>query len=683
MRIRHSGGCVKRSFLVVIIVLITIGGLFAHDGRDYGRQAETADSRGLDRVFVETPPPPGPVRPVAEFEPASQVLIRYPLGFPTALVAQLANVAEVVCIVSSTSVQSQATTAFQSAGVDMSKVIFMIAPTNTYWTRDYGPWFIFDGNDELGIVDFPYNRPRPQDDEIPRTFAQTYNYPLYGMNITNTGGNYMTDGINTAAQTTLVYQENTSQTQQQINQKMNSYMGISNYYVVQDPNNTYIDHIDCWGKFLAPDKVLIRSVPTTHAQYNAIEATANYFAGLNCAWGYPYKVYRVNTPQNQPYTNSLILNKTVFVPIMNSTYDAQALQAYSNALPGYNIVGVTGSTSTPWESTDALHCRAHEIADKQMLFVNHQPYFGELTQQTEFSFSATIKAYSQMPLYTDSLFVSYRVNQGQWSRAYLSNSTGNAFNTIISNLVPGDTIRYFIHAADQSGRSIDHPLTGALDPHKFWIAGDNQPPVIIHFPISNLTSDQLPITLFADVTDGTGVDNVQLVYKIDDGDEITLDMMNAGDEMWLIIFEPVLPPQDCHLYYKIVATDSAEPANTISSPISGWYDVTVESTSANDEVIPDITFSFQNVYPNPFRHKDGHSVVLSYASKAGTTVQLSIHNVKGQLVRTMRAITKSDGSQNLFWDGKDSTGRSVPSGVYYLRLDSSTGRFVKKLLIMN
>jgi len=33
MRIRHSGGCVKRSFLVVIIVLITIGGLFAHDGR--------------------------------------------------------------------------------------------------------------------------------------------------------------------------------------------------------------------------------------------------------------------------------------------------------------------------------------------------------------------------------------------------------------------------------------------------------------------------------------------------------------------------------------------------------------------------------------------------------------------------------------------------------------------------
>ncbi|MFO7659681.1 MAG: agmatine deiminase family protein [Candidatus Cloacimonadaceae bacterium] len=672
----------KRSFVLMIVVLSAVGGLFAHDCRDYSSQSEIADSRGLDRVFVETPPPPGPVRPVAEFETASQVLIRYPLGFPTALVVQFANVAEVVCLVSNTTVQSQATTAFQNAGVDMSQVIFLIASTNTYWTRDYGPWFIFDGNDELAIVDFPYNRPRPLDDEIPRTFALTYDYPLYGMNVINTGGNYMTDGINSAAQTTLVYQENSSQTQHQINQKMSSYMGISNYFVVQDPNNTYIDHIDCWGKFLAPDKVLIRSVPTTHAQYNAIEATANYFAGLDCAWGYPYKVYRVNTPQNQPYTNSIFLNNNVFVPIMNSTYDAQALQAYSDALPGYNIIGVAGNYSTPWESTDALHCRAHEIPDRAMLYVSHQPYFGEVAQQTNLDFLATVKAYSQMPLYTDSLFVSYKINQSQWFRAYLSNTTGTEFNTIISNLIPGDTIRYFIHAADQSGRSIDHPLTGAMDPHMFWIAGDNQPPVITHFPLSQLTPDQLPITLFAYVTDGTGVDNVQVVYQIDDGEEITLDMMDAGDDMWLVIFEPVLPPQDCHLYYKIVATDSADPSNVSYSPATGWYDVFIESTSANDENIPAAGFSFNNVYPNPFRQRDGRPVSVSYVAKAGNQVQLSIYNIKGQQVRNLQTITKSAGSQNLFWDGKDKSGQAVPSGVYYLRLNCAEGSVVKKLLIL-
>ena len=63
--------------------------------------------------------------------------------------------------------------------------------------------------------------------------------------------------VNTAAQTNLVYSEN-GNNQTNVNTKMNQYLGITNYCVVADPNNTYIDHIDCWAKFLAPDKILIR-----------------------------------------------------------------------------------------------------------------------------------------------------------------------------------------------------------------------------------------------------------------------------------------------------------------------------------------------------------------------------------------------------------------------------------------
>ena len=46
-------------------------------------------SRGMN--FVETDPPTGTPRFVAEFEPMQGVMIRYPLGIPTSLVAQLAN----------------------------------------------------------------------------------------------------------------------------------------------------------------------------------------------------------------------------------------------------------------------------------------------------------------------------------------------------------------------------------------------------------------------------------------------------------------------------------------------------------------------------------------------------------------------------------------------------------------
>ncbi|MFO8144465.1 MAG: agmatine deiminase family protein, partial [Candidatus Syntrophosphaera sp.] len=247
---------VERLMINSILVILCLFPLLA-----FAHEVLPADLLNDFGRFTETDPPQGPVRPIAEFEPASHVLIRYPLGIPVSLVVQLANTAEVVCIVSSSSTQSQAASSFNSAGVDMDNVSFLIAPTDSYWTRDFGPWFIFDGNDNYGVVDFRYNRPRPNDNLIPQVFADQNDLDYYGMNLYQTGGNYMTDGINTAAQTTIAYSENSSLTPAQVDGKMQDYLGITSYHVLQDPNNTYIDHIDCWGKFLAPDKVLIRSVP--------------------------------------------------------------------------------------------------------------------------------------------------------------------------------------------------------------------------------------------------------------------------------------------------------------------------------------------------------------------------------------------------------------------------------------
>ena len=41
---------------------------------------------------------------------------------------------------------------------------------------------------------------------------------------------------------------------------VHDYLGIETYHVVPDVNGEYIKHIDCWGKLLSPDTILIRSV---------------------------------------------------------------------------------------------------------------------------------------------------------------------------------------------------------------------------------------------------------------------------------------------------------------------------------------------------------------------------------------------------------------------------------------
>ena len=55
----------------------------------------------------------------------------------------------------------------------MDNVAFLITPTDSYWVRDYGPWFVFDGENNPGIMDFPYNRPRPNDNNVPAAVAVT------------------------------------------------------------------------------------------------------------------------------------------------------------------------------------------------------------------------------------------------------------------------------------------------------------------------------------------------------------------------------------------------------------------------------------------------------------------------------------------------------------------------------
>ena len=84
---------IKRIILVCSVLCLLAAAAFANNNT----KEENID-RGIR--FTETNPPVAPVRPIAEFEPASAVLIRYPLGIPLSLVVQLANTANVICIVS-------------------------------------------------------------------------------------------------------------------------------------------------------------------------------------------------------------------------------------------------------------------------------------------------------------------------------------------------------------------------------------------------------------------------------------------------------------------------------------------------------------------------------------------------------------------------------------------------------
>ena len=426
-------------------------------------------SRGVN--FVETDPPTGTPRFVGEFEPMQAVLIRYPLGIPTSLVAQLSNNCQLITVVSS-SYQNSCINEYQNADVNMDNCVFVNAPTDSYWVRDYGPWYIFEDR-HPAIVDNVYNRPRPNDDNISGVFANYWNIPMYGMNLEHTGGNMMEDGRGHGVSDELVVQEN-GHNETNVRNKMRDYLGIDPYHITIDPQGDYIAHVDCWGKYLAPDKILIARVPQSNQHYNDYESVAHYFETTNCCWGYPYRVYRVDEPGGYtlaPYTNSLILNHSVYVPLgTNSTYNQQALAVYQEAMPGYEIVGVTNNSySIGWENTDALHCRTRGVMDFNMLFVDHRDVvFGEQEWQESIPIVSKFIAYSGEPLKQDSLLVYYSIDGGPYQAAHMT-ATGNPDEYVgyITGYQGGSEINYYVFGADESGHRYTQPVFADLDPHHF------------------------------------------------------------------------------------------------------------------------------------------------------------------------------------------------------------------------
>lgn len=166
-----------------------------------------------------------------------------------------------------------------------------------------------------------------------------------------------------------------------IMEQSNRFLGAQRYYALVDPTGTYIGHIDCWGKFLSDNTLLLAK--TSDAAINEGLSKIEEFL-TDCydadGRGIALTVKRVECPDiyvpdggaecatTAPYTNSLILNDCVYVPIADEKYEEEnkaALKAYEEAYSGkYKIYGIRGKKGTPWLGTDALHCRTNAIPRK-------------------------------------------------------------------------------------------------------------------------------------------------------------------------------------------------------------------------------------------------------------------------------------------------------------------------------
>ena len=82
--------------------------------------------------------------------------------------------------------------------------------------------------------------------------------------------------------------------------------------------------------------------------------------------------------------------------------------------------------------------------------------------------------------------------------------------------------------------------------------------------------------------------------------------------------------------------------------------------------------------PNPFKQL----TMINYQLAKPGLVSLKVYNIAGQLVKTLASGQVGAGSHTVKWDGRDSQGNKVSSGIYIYRLQTENKETTRKLVIL-
>ena len=553
--------------LFILPALFFTSTAFADDVPDKAKFFEEMMKNKPQSFGPTDDPPPQPAIPVAEWEPATGVLVTYPLNIPIHLVAEMAEIVEIWSVVNNESNMQQALQEYLRAGIDTSNCHFLITGFwSTPWTRDFGPWYIFNGDDEQGIINNIYYGGIPCT-QVPQMLGDTLGIPVYDTGLHAEGGNYMTDGMGTAITTTYTYWGNEPLTPDQIDGIFAEYLGINNLVTVPHPWGTMVPHIDCHAKLLDPGRIIVIETNPPNA---IIEANVEYWSTLMSGYGRPYEILRI---PGLGYANSLFLNDHVFVALSgNPIGDSTAVATFQEALPGYEVMGFT---YPQFSFLDALHCRTHEMADRYMLRIVHVPLHDMENTGSNYHVTANIHPYSNEPL-VGSPYIVWNVDGGTYNYTPMTLVSDYDYEGYIPQQPDGSDIYYYLEAEDGSGRLENHPYIGPGNPHHFYVGPDTEPPVVEFEPPETLIVPEWPYVFKAYALDNRWISSVNLEYSINNIPQVDIDMPLL--EPYAVYYEGTpdvaVQPGDI-VEVRVKAMDTSVNQNTTYSPEAGYYTIAI------------------------------------------------------------------------------------------------------------
>lgn len=336
--------------------------------------------RNAEPVGAETTLP-ADYRAGREFDPLAGVLLRWPFDWPqlrdeyaVMVDAILKSGAGAVIWVDTWWQRLRAGLYLTRRGVDPSTVTWVVEDTDSVWMRDYGPLYLYGKEpQEWGVVDFHYYDGRPNDDDTPLVVADGNAKDVVDRQFTRVlyteGGNINTDGLGSVLYSRRTYDGNFTLSTAEVDERIVSALNADNNIVLQDPSLDATGHVDMFSKIVSRDTILVARHDPDETDYQVLEDNALLLQASVNGDGTPWNVVRIRQPDVyyqffispvvRTYTNSLIVNDRVIVPVYGIEDDAEALAVYAAVFPDKIIVPLDANDII--EASGAWHCVTMEF----------------------------------------------------------------------------------------------------------------------------------------------------------------------------------------------------------------------------------------------------------------------------------------------------------------------------------
>ena len=89
-------------------------------------------------------------------------------------------------------------------------------------------------------------------------------------------------------------------------------------------------------------------------------------------------------------------------------------------------------------------------------------------------------------------------------------------------------------------------------------------------------------------------------------------------------------------------------------------------------IVPEQTNLHQN-YPNPFNPTTTITYDIGLLDGLSQNVSINVYNLLGQRIRRLVENVDQLGQFTIQWDGRNETGKDMPTGIYFVQLTTGTG----------